>query len=184
MSGFFLLPPTQPFYLIFHLKRYNLLKSTVMKSLLKLTLILGIVFFSSGCNKNDKEIQNQETGNIQILQFSHSDCLNSTFKDELVESIELQAINQNQLQITHKNSMFNCCPGILSVICAVNNNTIIINEDESEYGCHCICPYDFNLTIGSLSTSNYLIKIQKMGEDYFQFEINFHQNFESTIVID
>ncbi len=147
-----------------------------MKYLRLASFILATTLLFSNCRKNVNNF-------FEVKGFIHSDCKNNSQKTSLEESIKIKTLNDNTIQINHKNAVFNCCPGKLSAEGIIKNDTIIINERETEHSCNCICPYDLDYTIGKLEYGIYTIKLQIMDADYFQFKLNFHSNTDTTILI-
>ena len=70
-------------------------------------LLLGTI---AGCQKDDSEpLENQ---NLNIIETNNSGCKNTTKSaEEEQQSIELKAVNENQLQLRFINAILNCCPG-------------------------------------------------------------------------
>jgi len=142
---------------------------------LKLT---GMLFITAllflGCKKDKNE-------GLQIVKFSHSDCKKSS---EQSETIHLKAINSDQLEITHSNAIFACCPnGELKMESSLSDTTIILNEFYTDESCNCICPYDLKYIIANLAYKEYRFQMQRSGEQYFVFDIDFNSNTDTTITI-
>ena len=147
-----------------------------MKYLKLASFILATILLFTNCEKNENKF-------FEVKDFTHSDCKNNSQKTSLEECIKIKTLNDNTIQINHVNAVFNCCPGELSAEGTIKNDTITINESETEHSCNCICPYDLDYTIGKLEYGVYTIKLQTMNADYFQFNLNFNSNTDTTILI-
>jgi len=128
--------------------------------------------------------EKQTIDKFGITDFSHSSCKNSSNKSSNIQtSITLASINAKEIRVNHNNTMFNCCPGKLEVDAQIITDTIIINESETESTCNCICPYDFEFTIGNLEYGNYVFILRKDNFDYYKFAIDFNKDTDTTIII-
>jgi len=144
-----------------------------LKVLIK-SIIIAIIFVAVSC---DRENKFPDTGKITIDNVKHGDCKNtSNTRSAEAEEIQLIAVSATQLKVIHRNAIFNCCPKSLIVECNADENTIFIVEKEEEHGCKCICPFDLEYVINSLSEGTYTIKIK----GYKPFDIEFN---ESTNVL-
>lgn len=116
---------------------------------------IGLLLFAAlnGCNKD-----NGQTSLAKITDFTNSECKNGTRSTSL-ETLRLKAIDKFKLQATHRNAMFNCCPGKLSAACKIEGQIISITEQESEQGCKCVCPYDLSYQIAPLEQGAYKLRI-------------------------
>ena len=145
---------------------------------LKLTIlaIATVLLFMASCKRTEPNV-------FGIKNFTHSDCKNSDKKSSEAETIRLKTVNSNDLEITHSNMYFNCCPGEIKTETSLNNDTIILNEYTTADSCNCICPYDLEYTIGKLDYGKYRIKMTCENESYFSFTINFNEKTDTTIII-
>jgi hypothetical protein len=138
-----------------------------------LTVLATALIFAT-CEKPKNE-------EIQIVEFSYSDCKKSS---EQPETIHLKAINSDQLEITHSNAIFACCPnGELKIESSLSDATIILNEFYTDESCNCLCPYDLKYIIVNLDFKEYRIQMQRSGEQYSVFDIDYNSNTDTTITI-
>ncbi len=138
-----------------------------------LTLLLGVV----GCNKQENG-QVPETG---VKDFTSSIC-KGTLRAEPEESGTFQAVEDGYLLMKHLNAVFNCCPGQLFVTVTMVGNEITINEDETEQGCKCVCPYDLSYKVGPLLTSKeYTIVLKQKGIIRARFNIRYAPGLSGNI---
>jgi hypothetical protein len=144
------------------------------KLLIKFVIFSLLLSLVAGCNRENNF---SNTGEIIIDNVKHGGCKNtSNTRSAEAEEIQLIAVSATQLKVIHRNAIFNCCPKSLIVECNADENTIFIVEKEEEHGCKCICPFDLEYVINSLSEGTYTIKIK----GYKPFDIEFN---ESTNVL-
>ncbi len=130
------------------------------KSLLFLVAIL-LMFFAIGC---ENETVKDEPGFISGMITDHTGCkvLKSDNAVHLLDSLSCAEYSYdgttNKLLIKHINAGFNCCPGTLSAKITLSNDTIIIQEFESEQSCDCRCLFDLNIEIDGIDAKPYQIK--------------------------
>ncbi|MEA2106300.1 MAG: hypothetical protein U9P82_06215 [Bacteroidota bacterium] len=138
-----------------------------------LTIITTALIFAS-CEKDKNE-------ELQIVEFSYNCKASSSVQPE---TIHLKAINSDQLEITHSNVIFACCPnGELKIEFSLSDATIILNEFYTDISCNCLCPYDLKFIIVNLDYKEYHIQMQRSGEQYFVFDIDYNSNTDTTITI-
>jgi len=63
-----------------------------------------------------------------------------------------------ELNITHINAGFNCCPGELIATVDITNRIITITEGEAQSACKCLCLYDVEYEIVDLAPGTYTIR--------------------------
>jgi len=142
-----------------------------------LAVLFAIVLILICCKKNTID-------KFGVTDFSHSACKNSMNKStNTQETITLESINIEEIRINHNNTIFNCCPGKLVANAKIITDTIIIDESATESTCNCICPYDFEFTIGKLEYGNYVFILRKDNFDYSKFAIDFNKDTDTTIII-
>jgi len=145
-----------------------------MKSFKILLTVIATALLFASCEKQKNE-------ELQIVEFSCSDCKKSS---EQPETIHLKAINSDHLEITHSNAIFACCPnGELKIESSLSDTTIILNEFYTGISCNCLCPYDLKYIVVNLDYKEYRIQMQRSGEQYFVFDIDFNSSTDTTITI-
>ncbi|HRZ98802.1 MAG TPA: hypothetical protein P5084_14695 [Paludibacter sp.] len=130
-----------------------------------LLFITGLLFVFTSCASFESTIGGKLT--------NQSECNNSyNVKSEVSESKWLDTPDsmscaeysynpeKQELTLIHRNAGFNCCPGPLSGNISMINDTIVIEERESNLGilCDCNCLYDLTFVLTDVSTQNYVIK--------------------------
>ena len=84
--------------------------------------------------------------------------------------------DQETLQLNHINAGFNCCPGEITADISINGDTISIVENESEYGCKCLCLFDLAYRIEDLAPGIYTISITELyleeGDQPVEFTVD------------
>ncbi len=156
-----------------------------MKKIFFLSAIALLIITNVSC---DKEKNNNSFG---VHNLSYSDCKsNNNTKTQKVEQtsqkeyLELKA-NDKYLKINHINAEFNCCPGKILVTSKISNDTIFIDENETEHTCNCICNYDVTYEVGKLDYGKYHIVLTKLKApfSYKEFDLNFNSNTSEVINI-
>ncbi|MBN1164933.1 MAG: hypothetical protein JXB45_10165 [Candidatus Krumholzibacteriota bacterium] len=63
------------------------------------------------------------------------------------------------LRIKHTNAGLNCCPGTITAVITIQNNTITISESEGQDAimCHCLCLYDLDYLITGIAPGVYTV---------------------------
>ena len=140
------------------------------KLLIESVIFSLLLFFVTAC---DRENNFSSAGKITIDNVKHGNCKkrNNTKSAEEAEEIRFIAVSATRLKVIHRNVVFNCCPKSLIVECEADENTINIVEKEEELGCKCICPFDLEFVIHSLSEGTYAIKIK----GYKPLDIEFNE---------
>jgi hypothetical protein len=63
------------------------------------------------------------------------------------------------LSIAHVNAGFNCCPGVIFAIFAVEGDRITIVEGQTENVCDCECLFDLDMRIEGIEPGTYTIEV-------------------------
>jgi hypothetical protein len=162
---------------------------------MKTSIILSsaVVIFSVliiGC---EKEKTKKTDLNVQGRVLSISDCKNNKSAGELNETPKNSSCieysfdqNNNKLSLQHINSGFNCCPDSVYCIVNFNNDTIIVQEYESQSGCQCDCLYDLEIEINGIESKEYFVKIIEpySGEqDKLYFDIDLSANISGSYCV-
>lgn len=120
-----------------------------------------IILIAFSCeNETDKEKPGFISGKITY----HTGCkvLKSNDAVNLMDSLSCAEYSFNgitkKLFIKHINAGFNCCPGTLSANITLSNDTIIIQEFESDQSCNCSCLFDLDIEIDGIDAKPYQIK--------------------------
>ncbi len=153
-------------------------RHTFLTAILALFLSFGMV----SCENNDDKPQ-KENKPFVLSDFSHSECKNQTKGTAKTKEILVIKADGKKLNISHINTIFNCCPDELIVKSERKENTVIISEDEKENGCKCLCPYDLKYKIGELPYGKYHFVLKKAGKVFFKFDLDFSANTDEVIEI-
>ncbi len=97
----------------------------------------------------------------RILSTEDSGCLDTSRLDtEPVSSFEAAYDSETgNVEVIHRNAMFNCCLDEIAVEMTLDGNTIKLKEAEvAPNPCFCTCPYDVTTTIGSLEDGLYTVE--------------------------
>lgn len=150
-----------------------------MKTILNLILLTIFIFLLPSCeNEENSEKPSTLTGELS----SYSDC--KSLKTVQVENDTPDSLscveysfdpNTNLLTIQHINAGFNCCPENLYCDVTLNNDTIIIQEFESDGFCDCNCLYDLDIELNGIDSKKYQVKFIEpyaTSNDEINFEID------------
>ncbi len=112
---------------------------------------------------------NRGGGNIDAKVISQSSCKYKkslgTARAEIPDTLScvewVYSSSTQKLKLTHKNTVFNCCPG--NLYCTVNQqgDTLVVEEYESQAACNCICLFDLDIEIENLENKTYLLTINE-----------------------
>jgi len=97
------------------------------------------------------------------------------------EYITLNTIDDSYLLFNHINSILNCQPGQITVALSISNDTITLNEEESEYSADCVCPFDITFKLGPLEEGIYTIMFQKFGGTFKEYSLDFNKSTDIRI---
>ncbi len=149
-----------------------------MKKLIFFSAVALWLVAATSCSKEEVKFD----GHISVADLSHSDCKHNTQKSAEKEYLKLKA-NGQYLEIEHINSEFNCCPGKIFVDSKISNDTIFIDENETEHICDCICKYDLTYKLGILGYRKYHIILKKMNWTVAKFDLDFNSSTNEMIYI-
>ncbi len=153
-----------------------------MKKIIFFSAIALLVLATMSCNKEENKTIITKQGKLNVKNLSYGDCKSNSLKSTKKEYLELIA-DGKYLKIKHVNSVFNCCPGEISVNSKISNDTIFIDENEKEHACNCICNYDLNYKIGTLEYGKYTVILNKLHTPFIKFYLDFNPNTNKIINI-
>jgi hypothetical protein len=155
------------------------------------SLITIMVLVMPGCEKESS------SGNLPLFSgqiVNHSECKYDTKSTsslsetpDSLSCVEYSFNNDNhKLTLKHINAGFNCCPGNLKLNPTLINDTIIIEESESEPACNCDCIFDLDIEIEGVAAQKYqLLFIEPyVGEqEKLNFEIDLSQRARGSFCV-
>jgi hypothetical protein len=132
---------------------------SIIISLLTATMFLLLI---TGCDY-DKESQQKPGINGQVTGQSgcksHKSGNGTTTVSDSLSCVDYSFDStNNKLYLKHYNTAFNCCPGNLSCIVSVQNDTIIIQETEQYIMCDCDCLYDLDIAVYNVENQTYILR--------------------------
>jgi hypothetical protein len=132
-------------------------------------VIIAVMIGSAFCKKDTTE------GQFTISNISLSICklVISSGDGVLKEYINILTVNNNYLQFSHINSVFNCDTEQIKLAFERAGNTITINEDEIVYASTCTCAYDIKFRFGPFLNETYTLVLQKGGKTFKEFSFEF-----------
>ncbi len=131
------------------------------KPLLLVPLLLTIAL---GCINNEPGLEGNQ--DLSVVNTSSAECKNTTKSAGIwPQSIELKAVNGNQLNVTFINAILNCCTEEIVSSACIEDNILKVFFVENPPGlCDCICPYDLGCIIGNMEAREYEIEICAGGD--------------------
>ncbi len=134
----------------------------------------------------------REQGNVSATVSNQTACKYK--KTQPTESIGISdtlscvewkySASTQKLKLTHKNTVFNCCPGDLYCVVNLLNDTLYLQEHESASSCDCICLFDLNIDIDEIDQKKYEIRFVNetycSGYPALNFEIDLTQKPEGS----
>lgn len=143
-----------------------------------------LITFALGCQKNDPDPLEDQT--LSVIETINTGCKNTTKStEEGQQSVELKAINGNQLRLTFVNAILNCCTKNIISNASIENNILKVFFVENPPGlCNCICPYDLECVIDNMESRKYEIEVYAGGDTpdaKFHFTFSQKLNMKYTI---
>lgn len=161
-----------------------------MKSFIYPILSTFLILFSIICCRDNSESKKQISLSGNLV--SHSDCKSSQSNTFMMTPDSLSCaeyswdVLTNKLAIKHKNAGFNCCPDTIYCQIALNQDTIVIQEIESNAACECECLFDLDIEIEEVGARKFQIKfIEPLCGDQEQliFEIDLATQTEGSYCV-
>lgn len=151
-----------------------------MKAIIIISIFLHLIVSSISCKK---ESTNDP---MSIYDLSVDGC--KPMEDDAkgdnpfpAEYITLKTIDNYYLLFNHINTIFNCQPGQITVTLSISNDTITLNEEESEYSADCVCPFDITFKLGPLEEGIYTIMFQKFEGTFKKYSLDFNKSSDIRI---
>lgn len=130
------------------------------------------------------------TGNLIDVSDCKYDTKSTSSLSETPDSLScveyLLDKDNYKLKLKHINAGFNCCPGDLKLNFTLKNDTIIIEEAESEPACNCDCIFDLDIEIEGVSAKKYqLLFIEPYvgDQEKLNFEIDLSQGASGSFCV-
>lgn len=147
-----------------------------MKRKTYLTILLLLIFFIS-C---EKKTENNEVLTSKNINFTN--CKSETKKKTLSTScLTVKAIENNFLQVRHRNTMFCCGTEEIKVDIEIKNDTISIHEIDLGPLTYCYCWHDIIFDIGPLKNKQYVLQIIGCETSYNRDSISAEFHYSNTL---
>ncbi len=158
-----------------------------MGKIKRVSLILTaiILLIISGCKSSDNNKQE-----IEGYQHSISECrTDSRVSQNAVAPSGKQLLSyridsKGNLEMTHINTILNCCPGQVSSEITTQGATIQIDEKEEQAGCKCLCNYDITFRLINVKKDTYKVAIRNYYLHPITFTINLKEKDQGTVEAD
>jgi hypothetical protein len=159
---------------------------TLTYSILAGVTMLILVFSCSKETKNSKELI------LSGMMTSHSDCINSKSNAVFITADSLSCVEYsfdgltNKLVLKHLNAGFNCYPDSMYCNVTMRNDTIFIQEFESQQLCSCECLYDLDIEIHGVVAKMYQIEFiepYRGNQEQIRFLVDFSTQLEGTFCV-
>ncbi|MBN1925010.1 MAG: hypothetical protein JW798_04175 [Prolixibacteraceae bacterium] len=153
--------------------------------LLKIFVILNFAFFLllTACDKEPQEkgptlITGELISDTGCKSFGKSVSLEDE-KPDTLSCIEYSFDETTRvLSINHINAGFNCCPESLYCSVSCHEDTILIEEHETEGLCDCLCLFDLEIEVAGVVPGEYVIQVIE-PYNHEEEELVFNVNLES-----
>ena len=118
-------------------------------------LAFAFIITLGACNGTSDNSVKEESSPIELKNFANTGCKDNTVRTRSGEYdwttvFEYSCIHDGYLYVTHKDVLFNCCPGELGATVTSEGNNIKVTEWSTEDACDCICTFDLSYEIGPL----------------------------------
>lgn len=163
------------------------MKSTTIKfKTLAILLLLTLGF--AGCDDDEKTNEQIKAKNVNI-----SGCKTESIDAKAIstnsllgkeETITLTATKSGWMRVEHKNFFCNCCAEQIIVKISSMDNVILIDEDEDDHSCNCVCPFDVSYEVGKLENTTYTLIIRKHGLEFFNEQIKYNKDINKSFTIE
>lgn len=126
-------------------------------------LTLLALLLIPGCSSNSPT--NPDTGGAYGTVVYFSECKytgTSSTSDDTPPNLDCLYFDydgSSRLDLLHANGAFNCCPGEIYAVFSFDGNRIIIEEDETDASCMCVCLFDVEYMIEGLPPGTYEVEI-------------------------
>lgn len=152
---------------------------------IKILVILNLSFllFLTAC---DKEPQEKQPTAITGELVSDTGCKtfgkSASLEGETPDTLSCLEYSYDEaeklLSISHINAGFNCCPENLYCSVSCHEDTILIEEHETDGLCDCLCLFDLEIEVAGVVPGEYVIQvIEPCNHD--EEEIIFEVDLES-----
>jgi hypothetical protein len=150
--------------------------------------VMTAVIFMAGCEKESKTCTDL-SGKLT----SHSGCKNkksATMESETADT--LSCVNYsfdpstNKLLMKHINAGFNCCPESLYCEITLKNDTIIVQEHETDGMCDCDCLFDLDIELINVEAEKYQVQFKEpyaMDQEELQFEMDLTKDANGSFCV-
>lgn len=147
-------------------------------------LLLSIGF--AGCSDDEKTNEQIKPKNVYYsgCKTSSSNAKSTNGFLSETEIIALSAKKGGWLLVDHKNIMCNCCTEKILVNISTDKGVILVDIDEDEHSCNCVCPFDISYEIGELEKTTYTLIIRKGGLEILKENFIYNDDFIKTFTIE
>ena len=118
-------------------------------------LAFAFIITLGACDGESDNPVKEEPSPIELKNFANTGCKDNAVRTRSGEYdwttvFEYSCIHDGFLYVTHKDVLFNCCPGELGATVTSEGNNIKVTEWSTEDACDCICTFDLSYEIGPL----------------------------------
>ena len=148
-------------------------------------LIMGV----SSCSSNDEE--KKEDFEPKVISTNITSCKTDASRggsaDDSQHYIEYEAQGGGILHIKDVNQCIPCSASDVSVTATFEGNVITVKEkdniSEGSAVSTCVCPVDFDITVGPLKDGNYTLVYCMNGEEFARFDITYSSSLKGTFTV-
>lgn len=140
-----------------------------------IAVIVAAGFFAVGCEEENEApivTDPQMTGSLVRVDGCKSSLTKeSTDRDRSCIQFTYDAAKR-QLNLTHINAAFNCCPEKIAADVTVKDGVIHIVESETGPNCRCNCLFDLYMVVENVPAGSFIIKVDEplLGEGEARME--------------
>ena len=153
------------------------MKQKVLVACGAVVLLLGIIFIA--CSSDSSNLA-KVTGDFRVMSTDITSCKTETRStdegedDEYVHVLEYEAKRDGTLHLKDVNRVVSCSLQAMDVKTSLEGDVITIDEYEitGDVVSTCVCPVDFDITVGPLEDGDYTLVYCIAGEE--QARISFH----------
>ena len=149
-------------------------------------LAFALLIALGACDGESDNPVKEEPSPVELKNLANTGCKDNTVRTRSGEYdrtavFEYSCIHEGYLYVTHRDVIFNCCPGELKADVNTEGNQITVGEWSTEDECDCLCTFDLSYEIGPLvEGATYSLCIGYKGRENQVAEFEFHNSMSGV----
>lgn len=123
---------------------------------------------------------NEDDSSAYVSNFAYEKSLSLQTNEAPQETLTLKALDNDNLQITHKNIWLPCCEEIpFAEVASLTGHLYINNIDLKQAACSCASLYSLTYTVKNLKEDHYIVSLN----NHYSFYLNINAATDTTIIV-